>query len=1349
MGKITILAIFSLSLLSFMVTSSFANEPNTIPWPVGSTEAMMNSTKTLMNSYGDPQNSWSSGSFHCGIDLDSWTEPPLGTTLVRCVHGAKEPAPCTVIMSHGPDLDFTSGRMQYSVVTTEGTGEFNHEDFGWCYEHLTNPEWTVTPDNNGWQLWEQIGEGELIASMHSDPNPYHTHFKWADWNFTNWCYVNPLDYLTPSATGLNYTWTFNPSGYTNTFESFFLDQAVPGEWPENPGAVNMRDENDLNGAIDVFFGFGLSGVGQTTTAQCGRNDLAPEKIKWNIQQVTVSGLELLVEKFLVNFNCPLNNQFNEKVQQLYFKFDLDEMYSYTSGEHEGLIVCLSNCGDMQDFDNIGIDNIDENAWQTNDNYLHSGETDNPVLAAFADGSYQLDVTLYTHDPSVTFPQSIPCELHNFAPALREVNITEATSDQTVYHGEWVRNDLSADLYVSVDINVEAGTTLDVVLTFTETMNTSSISACLGPLSFANGTWTSSVVLNDTWTGEVTMPSEGTDGFYILSVSATDTDGNSLMNPEGIGSIPDPPAPDTHHEIGMGFGVDLDWSVTLPEPIRGSIALDDIDGDGYMELAVQTEEGTVHIYNHDGSVLSGWPKSNTGYYPSYDEVHITPALGDVNNDGYIDVVSGYHCGSMAWNATGNTLSGWPFMVNGVEFEGQDFAYSSPVLCNLDSDDALEAVVCRQLYNLPSNGPPESVFALDSDGSEIWRCNLNPSNDGESVIGTPAVLDVTGDATPEILVCSSSSPTINKGTDDETDAWFCDGRLYLLSGSSGTILNSSSIIGEYVYGSPVVGDIDGDSSLEVVISCCQNPGGVVKSYVFSLPSLTLEHSWIIPGPLGSMSSATIGDIDNSGSVDVVVSGLNTVYAWDGITKQPLLGFDPPVNIGGCARHGISLADIDGDDFLEIVLCTTSGYLTALNHDGSNCGGFPIYIGNSMSQPAIDDIDGDGRLEICVTNTLGEIIVYEAGDSSWPALLTWPQYQHDARNSGILDADFNAPATPENFAGTGTLASNIFEADLSWTLSVNDPDHPTPTPPADVVSYRIYRTIPPGAQQLIATLPAGTSAYTDVVTFNSFPYPAAIVYHVSAWDGVNESPLSDRAKIRVGGLDNIAAGCPVREISHSAAVRSSRSHLSRAIGAVSSAIETAQRSNCRVLTDGEYNEVFISSGSSDFIEIDLGAVFSVNDVVMVGTDNSTSESPISDIPEPTHRVTNEIGASYQLSIDGRSFRSIDSGRARYIRIYNASGTAEVEVYGERVTVTSAAVDIQRSLDNGYRIAAVESGTPITATVFDLSGRSIWSNTSSTGEVMWNSCNSSGNTVPNGVYLIMVESDDIETFTSKVIVR
>ena len=81
-------------------------------------------------------------------------------------------------------------------------------------------------------------------------------------------------------------------------------------------------------------------------------------------------------------------------------------------------------------------------------------------------------------------------------------------------------------------------------------------------------------------------------------------------------------------------------------------------------------------------------------------------------------------------------------------------------------------------------------------------------------------------------------------------------------------------------------------------------------------------------------------------------------------------------------------------------------------------------------------------------------------------------------------------------------------------------------------------------------------------------------------------------------------------------------------------------------------------------------------------------------------------------------------------------------------APVEIQRNASDGYRIASLEGAT-LTVTVFDLTGRTVWNSTSSSGEVLWNRCSSSGNTVPSGIYLVMVESEDMETFTAKVVVR
>jgi hypothetical protein len=158
--------------LVLLSTLAVANDPSSIPWPVGSTAAIMNSTKTLMNSYGDPNGSWSDGMFHSGVDFDALTEPPLGTTLVRCVHGE---AGSPVVISRIRQ-DYWRGHYEWTVVTTPGTGQYNHEDFGWCYEHLLNPEDLKIPENdeNGWQIWEEINLGEQLTSMHPDAQTQHT-----------------------------------------------------------------------------------------------------------------------------------------------------------------------------------------------------------------------------------------------------------------------------------------------------------------------------------------------------------------------------------------------------------------------------------------------------------------------------------------------------------------------------------------------------------------------------------------------------------------------------------------------------------------------------------------------------------------------------------------------------------------------------------------------------------------------------------------------------------------------------------------------------------------------------------------------------------------------------------------------------------------------------------------------------------------------------------------------------------------------------------------------------------------------------------------------------------------------
>ena len=335
--------------------------------------------------------------------------------------------------------------------------------------------------------WTAIGKGELIAEMCPYVQPVvHTHFMWTTWNYDNIGYVSPLDYLNGAPVqGEHFDWIFNPQEYPSIFESFFLADVIPASWPTNPSAVfsDTLDRNTLgldvapNGDIDLFFGYSLLGRGDYTNPYHERNDLTAERIKWDIVRETQSGDEEIESNYVVNFDCPLSNLEEEIPELHYFSLDLDELYNYVTDEYGGLIVCLSNCGDMQGWEGLGIDNIGENCWNTNSDYLFSGDVTNSILAAYPDGPYRVEVIAYAWDETVTDTVSIDVELHNFSPVIEEVVIS--CEGRTIWQAFWTADGLIPEWHNPVDLAVLPDQTLDVIVVFSEPMDTTSVTVTAG------------------------------------------------------------------------------------------------------------------------------------------------------------------------------------------------------------------------------------------------------------------------------------------------------------------------------------------------------------------------------------------------------------------------------------------------------------------------------------------------------------------------------------------------------------------------------------------------------------------------------------------------------------------------------------------------------------------------------------------------------------------------------------------------------------------------------------------------------------------------------------------------------
>ena len=359
----TMQILITLGLLSMSANTVHANDPDTnTPWPVGSTEEQMDSTKTLMSCYGDPVNGW--GTFHAGIDIDENTEEENGD-YVRNVQAG-------VIKR----ILYNTLEDEYTVVTAPTVSSDN----GWHYGHLCNP------NDYGWFYENQpINQGDLIAEMDSvSATTIHTHFAWVNVYNVEVALVNPLDYLEAEPEGSDY-WEFNPDGLTPPFEHMFLPDACPWEWSGwtlEEAQEKIIPDDSLYGNIDFFFGVSLQGEGQGEVCSY-TEDCVPERVYWElIQETASSGTQVLEEKYLMNFDCALSSEENNEIAKLlYFKWFMGNMFG-----KNGVLMCLTNCGDMQTWEGLGLDNIEEDWWDTDRDYLypHSNNT-NPVLAEYRDG----------------------------------------------------------------------------------------------------------------------------------------------------------------------------------------------------------------------------------------------------------------------------------------------------------------------------------------------------------------------------------------------------------------------------------------------------------------------------------------------------------------------------------------------------------------------------------------------------------------------------------------------------------------------------------------------------------------------------------------------------------------------------------------------------------------------------------------------------------------------------------------------------------------------------------------------------------------------------------------------------
>jgi len=221
------------------------------------------------------------------------------------------------------------------------------------------------------------------------------------------------------------------------------------------------------------------------------------------------------------------------------------------------------------------------------------------------------------------------------------------------------------------------------------------------------------------------------------------------------------------------------------------------------------------------------------------------------------------------------------------------------------------------------------------------------------------------------------------------WHADATYPIDADQSARTSGDFTTRGSYYAAGPSVGDLNHDGTMEIVAPSWDS----LKVYVFE-PDGTIPPGW--PANIGQscFSSAALGDLDNSGNLEMVMgSNGSSVYALRPNGTEWMDGDNNPATFGVFKTLGQpynygtpALGDLDRDGFLDIVYGSFDGNLYAWHADGTSLPGFPFYLGGAITcSPALGDIDNNGYLEIVCVSAKDSLWVIQADGKRYPG---WPK-------------------------------------------------------------------------------------------------------------------------------------------------------------------------------------------------------------------------------------------------------------------------------------------------------------------------------------------------------------------------
>ena len=355
---------------------------------------------------------------------------------------------------------------------------------------------------------------------------------------------------------------------------------------------------------------------------------------------------------------------------------------------------------------------------------------------------------------------------------------------------------------------------------------------------------------------------------------------------------------------------------------------DLNGDNVKDVIAAEYDSSYYYVSSKIYAIDG-TNGNTLWTYSLNAGVRSMTIGDINNDGVMDVIAGAGKPDGRVHAIDGTdgSSLWIFTPGSTGDTNGDVAIG-----NFNGDAYYDvAVACWDDY----------VYAINGQtGIQLWSKLI-----GSLFVNAVSTGDVNGDGVDDVAYAHSYLPGYSNYQG-------------VLDGTDGSTIWMQTVL--YKVENVIMADIDDDGSLEAIFGITTGPApGVLEIHVRNAADGSLEWSYTI-GSASSNPDAFMfaEDIDDDGDLDLIIGNEYVnfyIYAFDGDSSTPMWTSEL---LNGYARD-IAFGDVTGDGNLNIIAATYDRVQVFEAINGTKT--WYYSVAGTMASVGSADFDGDGIVDV----------------------------------------------------------------------------------------------------------------------------------------------------------------------------------------------------------------------------------------------------------------------------------------------------------------------------------------------------------------------------------------------------